>query len=175
MGTYFQADVVTKDSLGSSHPFSLTAEFPNLLLGFGNTTVQQDWQSQQLGVAERREKTEKSDNSVIFPHQVLGYHGMMALFGPCSPVLACADTGREEQLHALLQTFPKCVSICERSGQGKFNHLAAVCTRMAFQYLYETFHTTSWSFAGPGWIKCNIFQQDRQVWGFWERPFLLLQ
>lgn len=87
MGTYFQSDVITKGSLGSCHPFSSTAEFLNLILGFGSSTVHQDLQSQQLRVGGRREKTGKPDNSVIFAHQVLSCQGEIALFGPCPPRL----------------------------------------------------------------------------------------
>lgn len=83
MGFYFRADVVTKGSLGSCHLFSSTAGCLNLILGFGTSTVHQDLQSQQLGVGGRREKTEKSENSVIFAHQVLSCQREIALFGPC--------------------------------------------------------------------------------------------
>lgn len=87
MGIYFQADVLTKASLGSCHPFSSTAEILNLILGFGSTTVHQDLQSQQLGVGGKRENTAEWDNSVIFAHQVLSCNREIALFGPCAPCL----------------------------------------------------------------------------------------
>lgn len=137
-----------------------TAEFLNLILGFGSTTVHKHLQPHQLRVGGRRQKTEKLDNSVIFPHQVLSCHREIALFGlPVSlPVLAL--WGRNSS--TLCYRHPqKRIFICENSVRGKYNYLVAICIKTVFSFLYKTFHTASWSFAGPGQIKCNISQQHR--------------
>lgn len=85
MGIYFEADVVTKASLGSCHTFSLTAEFPNLPLGFGSTTAHQDSQSQQLGVGGG-EKRLKNRLIQSFFCTKWSFHREIALFGLCPPV-----------------------------------------------------------------------------------------
>lgn len=145
MGIYFQADVVTKASLGSCHPFSSIAEFLNLILGFGSTTVDQDLQSHQLGVGGKRAKTAKRDNSVIFPHQVLNCHREIALFGACPPASlpVLAFWGRKRS------------TLCYKHPQKRVSvrtqYKVSTITWLLFvpEWYFNFFHTMSWSFAGP--------------------------